>query len=458
MIRPAEAIFGAVLPHGRAGGAARAGGSDVTTQAQSRIKVGRHATGRETPPLVRRGVVIAVVVMRAASLDGQCPTALAQQPTVKTGDALEVLPQINPDGWTSSAICGECHQAIHAVWRQSLHANSWTNGVFQAALRRTKETAGEDKSRLCFSCHAPTVRKTNDYAAQEPITKEGITCDFCHSIHAVELADSADPIRFTVGKTKYGPLRHAQSPAHQIVNSDLFKRSEFCASCHEYKSPQGVTVLGTFSEWKGSSYAERGTQCQDCHMPLIPGRTVALNVKSESDGMVNLHNISGSHDIERVRKAITMDIVGHEWLEEKAWVYVRVANKGSGHCFPTGLPMHRAVLEVTLRKAGEVVDYREIPFEVVMLDESGRPLRREHEVFTMAAKVRSDTRLRPNEERVVDIPFRNLKASRLVVTATLYYEYSTEALVSDEKGERIEPVEMKFLLASKEYPMKPLGR
>ena len=107
-------------------------------------------------------------------------------------------------------------------------------------------------------------------------------------------------------------------------------------------------------------------------MPLVAGRTVALDVKTEMPGVVNLHNISGSHDIERVRKAVTLEVTGYEWVSDKVWVFLKVANEGSGHCFPTGLPMHRAVLEVKLLKAGEVVAQREIPFEIVMMDESGR--------------------------------------------------------------------------------------
>jgi hypothetical protein len=406
-----------------------------------------------------RGLVVtAGAILVTPVLNPECGGALGQQPEATGGQLGKPPPELNPNGWTSSAVCGECHQAIHAVWRQSLHANSWSNGVFQAGFRRSNETYGEEKSRLCLSCHAPTVRHGGDYAVKEAITKEGITCDFCHSIHAVELADPADPVRFALGKTKYGPLRHAQSPAHQIVHSDLFKRSEFCATCHDYKNANGVPVLGTFSEWKSSSYAERGKQCQDCHMPLVAGRTVSLDVKTESPGVVNLHNISGSHDIERVRKAVTLEVAGYEWVSDKVWVFLKVANEGSGHCFPTGLPMHRAVLEVKLLKAGEMIGQREIPFEIVMMDESGRTLRREHEVFISAAKVRSDTRLKPNEVRSIEIPFRDIKASRLVVTASLYYEYSTEALVTDEKGDRIEPVEMKFLIASREHSMKPVGQ
>ncbi len=368
------------------------------------------------------------------------------------------LPQLNPDGWTSAAICGECHQAIHAVWQQSLHSKSWTNGVFQAAYRRSVDSYGAETARLCLSCHAPTVRHSKDYAVKDPVTAEGVTCDFCHSISAVDLNDPSNPIRVHAGNTKYGPLRHAQSPVHEIVDSQLHTRSEFCAACHEYRNRHGVTVLGTYSEWKKSSYAKRGTQCQDCHMPLVPGRVVSMKVKGDTPHSVNLHDVSGSHDIERVRKAVTLELEGYDWIADRVSIYIRISNKGSGHCFPTGLPMHRAVLEVTVRDGGTEVGRRELPFEVVLLDKKGRPLQREHEVFLSATSVRSDTRLKPNEVRTIDVSFRDITASRLVVTATLYYEYSTESLVVDERGERIEPVKMKFLVASRQNTMKPLGR
>jgi RNase P subunit RPR2 len=367
------------------------------------------------------------------------------------------LPQINPNGWTSSAICGECHQAIHAVWQHSLHAKSWSNGVFQAAYRRSIDAYGEEGARVCLSCHAPTVRQGQDFAVKDPVTAEGVTCDFCHSIAAIDL-DAADPFRVNLEKTKYGPLRHAQSPAHQIVDTSFHKNSEFCGPCHEYRNAQGVTVLGTYSEWKESTYARQGKQCQDCHMPLVPGRVVALNIKEKTPTSVNLHDISGSHDMERVRKAITLEISGYEWHGDRVWLFVKVSNVGSGHCFPTGMPMHRAVLDVSIHDGLKLVDRREIPFEIVMLDKEGRPLHREYEVLVKAVSVRSDTRLRPGESRSLDLSFRDITAPRLTVTAALSYEYSTEALVTTEGETRIEPVEMKFLIASRQSSMKPPGR
>lgn len=381
----------------------------------------------------------------------------AGQSAQPTNSSQADLPKINTEGWTSANVCGECHQAIHAVWQQSLHANSWTNGVFQAAYHRGTDAYGADKTKVCLGCHTPTVRRGGDYAVKNPVTAEGIGCDFCHSVKGVDLDDKEDPFRITVGRIKYGPLRHAQSPAHQIVNSELHTRSEFCAGCHEYKNAAGASVLSTYSEWKSSSYAKRGTQCQDCHMPLVPGSVVALRVMEKSPKQVNLHDVSGSHDIERVRKAIKLDVEGYEWLGDRVWVYIKVTNKGSGHCFPTGLPMHRAVLEVLLENEGNDVARREIPFQMVMEDAQGRALTHEYEVFVKAARIRDDTRIKPNEERMIDIPFRNITAHQLTMTATLYYKYSTEARVVDKEGARYEPVEMKFLVASRQSILKPPG-
>ncbi len=397
-------------------------------------------------------------VLALLSGPGYSPRAAAQTAPASTFLRTDNLPQVNPTGWTSSKVCGECHQAIHAVWQHSLHAKSWSNGVFQAGYRRTIETYGEESARMCLSCHAPTVRHGKDFAVRKPLTAEGITCDFCHSIRAVDLNDASDPIRLTVGGAKYGPLQHLQSPAHEIINSELHKRSEFCAACHEYRNRHGLRLLSTYSEWKESSFAKRGTQCQDCHMPLVPGRVVALNVKQDTATSVNLHDISGSHDIEKVREAITLEFDGFEWLGESVWVYLKATNKGSGHCFPTGLPTHRAVLEVTLRDGAKQVGRRDILFEKVVFDRKGRQLQREHEMFLDGVRFGRDTRLKPNEAKTFDLSFRGVIANRLVLTAMLYYEYAAETLVTDEEGQRIEPATMKFLIASLQETLKPLGR
>jgi len=302
---------------------------------------------------------------------------------------------------------------------------------------------------LCLNCHAPTVRLLQDYATQTPILTEGVTCDFCHSVRSVDLDSPGDKIELTVGRVKYGPLKNAQSSAHEIVESKLHKSSVFCASCHEYRNEYGVAILETYSEWKASSYADEGKQCQDCHMPTVPGRTVASNTLAVPREKVNLHNVSGSHDMEKVREAVSMEILSAEWLDDrKISVRIRVSNVGGGHCFPTGLPKHRGVLKVSLRNRGRRVRQQTIEFAKVLLNDKMMPIMNEEEMFLEARSISIDTRLKPNEERIVPVMFRDVETPEGQIEASLWYRYSTRTIKSRDEGEVIGPTEMKFLLSS----------
>ncbi|MHC4441723.1 MAG: multiheme c-type cytochrome [Planctomycetota bacterium] len=358
--------------------------------------------------------------------------------------------KLETDTFTSAKVCGACHQAIHSCWQQSMHSRAFSNGVFQAAYRAATETYSQERSRMCLSCHAPTVQETQDNTDQDPMLKEGVTCDYCHSIRGLDLDGPKKLVDLTMGQTKYGPLKHAQSPIHEVVHSELHLSSKFCATCHEHRNQHGVAILETYSEWKDSPYAKEGTQCQDCHMPLIPGRLVALGLKKKSVGKLNLHDISGSHDLERIRQAVTMDILSVERLDSKKKVLVKISvtNVGSGHCFPTGLPKHMAALEVTLTDRGRMVGRRVIEFAKVLLNEKMIPITREEEMFLEASSIRSDTRLKPMKKRVVSATFYDVDVPEGLIEASLSYQYLTRMVTSEKGAEVIKPIEMKVLIAS----------
>lgn len=82
--------------------------------------------------------------------------------------------------------------------------------------------------------------------------------------------------RARVATKVHGRRESTARAAHHVVNSELHTRSEFCAACHEFCNPNGLSVSGMYGEWEGSSYAKRGAQCQDRHMPPVLGRVVAL--------------------------------------------------------------------------------------------------------------------------------------------------------------------------------------
>ncbi|HTO96201.1 MAG TPA: multiheme c-type cytochrome, partial [Myxococcales bacterium] len=97
--------------------------------------------------------------------------------------------------FNSAQACGSCHQAIFAKWSHSMHSNSYLDPVFRDALYKAHYLSQGKAAPTCLRCHSPTVSETKDYYGTAEITREGVTCDYCHSIGAL----STD----TSGATKY---------------------------------------------------------------------------------------------------------------------------------------------------------------------------------------------------------------------------------------------------------------
>ena len=248
---------------------------------------------------------------------------------------------------TGSAKCKECHQEIFDRWKNSTHALSIEDPIFKAAyMEAYLLTKGEVKLN-CLRCHAPAVLINKDFDMEKDITKEGVTCDICHSITKIDLADRRAPFKFESRGVKRGPLPDVLSPAHKTELSTLFKSAELCAGCHEYVNDAGVKVLGTYSEWKESPYAAEGKQCQDCHMPLIAGRVVKDKIKSSNRKLVNLHDISAGHSEEQLKKAVKVELKNISADKDFVVISVDITNVGSGHMVPTGISRRKLALIVT---------------------------------------------------------------------------------------------------------------
>ncbi len=280
----------------------------------------------------------------------------------------------------------------------------------------------------------------NDYDLKEEVTKEGVSCDFCHSIKKVNLENKDHPFELELGETKRGPLSDVDSPAHKTEPSTLFKSSELCAGCHEYTNDKGVKILGTYSEWKNSSYAKNGTHCQNCHMPLISGKIVKPAVKTTKQKQINLHAISASHSTEQLRKALKVEIKNINQTEDIIEVVVGVTNVGSGHNVPTGIPSRKLILLVELRTPTEYFTRQRI-YQKIMRDESEEEIKKEYEVFLTAAKVSFDNRLRPNETRTERFAFAAPRNKKITISARVEYLYKTSVL---------RPTEMRVRMAEDE--------
>jgi hypothetical protein len=272
--------------------------------------------------------------------------------------------------------CGTCHPAQLADWTSSVHAASMGPGVAGQLVEMLD--ADRSAALACYTCHAPLAEQRPfvpsppagtassppfavNPALDRALQPRGVVCAGCH----VRAHERFAPPRRD-GTLHGGPratLAHGGA-----TRTPAFLRSEFCRDCHQFR-PDGFSLNGkplqnTYAEWKASSFAQAGVQCQDCHMPD------------------RRHTWRGIHDRAMVTSGLTI-AVEREVADGAVAATLRVSNTGVGHAFPTYVtPL------VVLRAE--------------LLDEDGRVISGSREQYVIGRQVEldlsreiSDTRLLP---------------------------------------------------------------
>ena len=330
--------------------------------------------------------------------------------------------------YASARECATCHQAIHKQWAGSQHGTSASDPAFVESLKRAVESATDKEAvrQGCVWCHAPTTLVTGDFTLKEPVSREGITCDFCHTVEDVDLEHADRPFVTKPGPVKRGPLEYASSPGHQTAYSPLHRASPLlCAACHEHTNAHGVAVLSTYSEWKAGPYPARGVPCQDCHMALVPGTTVREDLKGSSLRVINLHRLVGGSSKGQLARGLDLKIDALSRSGGSAEVSVVVTNVASGHSVPGGLSTKSLVLAVGVETAGASLQHRqERIYRRELKDAGGRVLETVADLFLEAATVASDTRIKPKESRTERFTVPIPEGAKAVVARLEYRDVS----------------------------------
>ncbi len=351
-----------------------------------------------------------------------------------------VLPQIAISSqkavFESAKVCGECHGDIYNNWKKSLHALSYTNPIFTNAYRKAyTDTAGKAKE-YCLNCHAPTVVVTGDYGANLPITAEGVTCDFCHTITKIHLNGGNSTFVNKPGKTKISVLKNADSKHHKTKYSADFASSKLCAGCHDFKNRHNVHVGVTYSEWKKSSFAKEGKHCQSCHMPEVSGKT------ANEGGRNKIHDHSLSHNVESMKDAVTVRTLKTTNDGKRLKTKIKITNAKAGHSIPTGTPARLLILEVrTIDEKGNTIEKKKRTYSKVIVTKDNREVREDGEVFLYGRRIAADNRLQAGESRIENFLFTSNLGKVKKIIAKTYFMY--RPLVTTE-------VEMKISISETE--------
>jgi hypothetical protein len=329
--------------------------------------------------------------------------------------------------------CAKCHPSIYKYWSESSHAKAVQSALFPLSLKRALDlsTDATRTKKECIGCHSPTTQVTGDLELSQAVSRQGVTCDFCHTVKDVDLSRGWPPFQLDPGPVKRGPFAYSKPfKGHEAEYSALHRAKPLlCAGCHEFTNSNGLRVLTTYTEWKESPYSGRGVSCQDCHMSLVPGTKVKEGLEQSAPGarLVNLHRLVGGTSEGQLNRGLDLKFDSVSVTGTSANVRVLVTNSGAGHRIPGGLPTKSLVLVVSaVGDAGDLGSPQERVYRRELRDAKDNPVKGLAETFMKAKSEGEDTRLRPLETRTEQLTLQLPQASRAVV-ARLEYRDASDA-------------------------------
>ncbi|SMN17276.1 Cytochrome c family protein [uncultured Candidatus Thioglobus sp.] len=270
-----------------------------------------------------------------------------------------------------------------------------------------------------MQCHSPAAAKEGKTKLDaKKSLSEGVNCIACHSLTKFKGTKKPDGgLRLGMYSTDQiqGPngttdRKHRRFGKGGVVanNPDLFRTSKACLGCHDKRNNSKKVPLCQTGEEIISTGGS--TTCQSCHMPVI-------------DGISN-HTMEGGHSAEMVSKGLVMTINAKK-VSDMLQIKVNATNL-LPHNFPTGAPFRNFYITVTAQnsngdilwessKTHPIKNDKQAMFMYIIGDDDNKPA-----PPPRATKVLGDTRLKPNETRILnyEIPSNDV----VIVTAKAYYD------------------------------------
>jgi hypothetical protein len=132
---------------------------------------------------------------------------------------------IEAEVYTSARTCGECHADIYNSWKNSLHAFSMTDPIFDAAYMQALKVGGDEARRLCLQCHAPMAVENGD--------TDQLRSALALRIEGASRTSGRLQVDVVVENVGSGHMVPTGMPSREVVlSSSMIRRMQGYQACH----------------------------------------------------------------------------------------------------------------------------------------------------------------------------------------------------------------------------------
>lgn len=339
--------------------------------------------------------------------------------------------------------CQACHPEQFRDWKTTWHskAHEKKNPLFSKVISFIKLKKYKTKAEIltrCAKCHNPKLQiskvddsylfakafevetkntKKVDSALVAKHTQDGISCFICHNIDKLgEKTDlkmgGLDIVHWTKGNLIVGPFeKNNRAGFHETDQREHFvKGNKLCLTCHQGSA--NYNDLPGYQTGEEIATVENAKRCVDCHMSTSHEGIIAPTVIRKGEmplvRKIRSHLFAGGRNGKILATTLKMSVKSNAKN-----IDISIKNL-TPHKAPTGFSARSIVIETTFYKGKKVLKKEDTELSAKYVD------RRGHETISyIARKLKSDTRLKPRETRVISLA-KPAGANKVVVQAWYY--------------------------------------
>jgi hypothetical protein len=310
-----------------------------------------------------------------------------------------------------------------------------------------KEISGKDSFNLAKVLNVETEQtKRVEASVGDANIKDGISCNICHNVEKINESMNMEmrgfkAVEWGPNDVIFGPFEDdGRAGIHKSIQKEHFTNPDkLCMACHfggETDNKNGVELYATGKEFLGSD--DTNQRCADCHMSTK--RKGIITPEITRPGIVAKEREIRSHLFEGARNSdILKDTIALNAKPEGNNIILELTNL-TPHKAPTGFGGRSMDVKIEFKNGANIVNTQTYTLEIVYVDKKGKEM-----VPYIAASIKSDNRLAPNETRKLSIP-KFPGATDVKVTVTY-------RLVSDRI---LKLINFSDAIFSKDYPVTSL--